>query len=385
MTLRRTLCAAAALLCAAAAHAEIVVGVSLSTTGPSASLGITQKHSLAFYPDAIGGEKLRLVVVDDASDPATGTRLARKLVTEEHVDLIVGSSAVAPSIAIAEVATESQTPQLSLAPVELKPGKGDWTYRLAQPVSLMAGAIAARMAAGGIRTVGFIGFADAYGESWLKDFTAAATSRGLKLVGVERYARADTNVTGQVARLVSLKPDAILVAGAGTGAALPHTSLRERGYAGPIYQTHGAATRDLIRIGGKAVDGAILPAGPVIVAEQLPDSHPSKQTALDYVTRYEKAYGPDSRTQFGAHTWDALQVLQRIVPVALRKAKPGTPAFRRALKDALETERDIVVSHGVLNYSATDHFGFDARGRVLLTVDHGKWKLLGGPGDVVKN
>ncbi|CBJ52127.1 ABC transporter substrate-binding protein [Ralstonia solanacearum] len=385
MTLRRTLCAAAALLCAAAAHAEIVVGVSLSTTGPSASLGITQKHSLAFYPDAIGGEKLRLVVVDDASDPATGTRLARKLVTEEHVDLIVGSSAVAPSIAIAEVATESQTPQLSLAPVELKPGKGDWTYRLAQPVSLMAGAIAARMAAGGIRTVGFIGFADAYGESWLKDFTAAATSRGLKLVDVERYARADTNVTGQVARLVSLKPDAILVAGAGTGAALPHTSLRERGYAGPIYQTHGAATRDLIRIGGKAVDGAILPAGPVIVAEQLPDSHPSKQTALDYVTRYEKAYGPDSRTQFGAHTWDALQVLQRIVPVALRKAKPGTPAFRRALKDALETERDIVVSHGVLNYSATDHFGFDARGRVLLTVDHGKWKLLGGPGDVVKN
>ncbi|QUP54824.1 ABC transporter substrate-binding protein [Ralstonia syzygii] len=385
MTLRRTLCAAAALLCAAAAHAEIVVGVSLSTTGPSASLGITQKHSLAFYPDAIGGEKLRLVVVDDASDPATGTRLARKLVTEEHVDLIVGSSAVAPSIAIAEVATESQTPQLSLAPVELKPGKGDWTYRLAQPVSLMAEAIAARMAAGGIRTVGFIGFADAYGESWLKDFTAAATSRGLKLVDVERYARADTNVTGQVARLVSLKPDAILVAGAGTGAALPHTSLRERGYAGPIYQTHGAATRDLIRIGGKAVDGAILPAGPVIVAEQLPDSHPSRQTALDYVTRYEKAYGPDSRTQFGAHTWDALQVLQRIVPVALRKAKPGTPAFRRALKDALETERDIVVSHGVLNYSATDHFGFDARGRVLLTVDHGKWKLLGGPGDVVKN
>ncbi|AMP38463.1 ABC transporter substrate-binding protein [Ralstonia solanacearum] len=385
MTLRRTLCAVAALLCAAAAHAEIVVGVSLSTTGPSASLGITQKHSLAFYPNAIGGEKLRLVVVDDASDPATGTRLARKLVTEEHVDLIVGSSAVAPSIAIAEVATESQTPQLSLAPVELKPGKGDWTYRLAQPVSLMAEAIAARMAAGGIRTVGFIGFADAYGESWLKDFTAAATSRGLKLVDVERYARADTNVTGQVARLVSLKPDAILVAGAGTGAALPHTSLRERGYAGPIYQTHGAATRDLIRIGGKAVDGAILPAGPVIVAEQLPDSHPSKQTALDYVTRYEKAYGPDSRTQFGAHTWDALQVLQRIVPVALRKAKPGTPAFRRALKDALETERDIVVSHGVLNYSATDHFGFDARGRVLLTVDHGKWKLLGGPGDVVKN
>ncbi|WP_343661601.1 ABC transporter substrate-binding protein [Ralstonia sp.] len=376
MTIRRTICAAAALLLATAAHAEIVVGVSLSTTGPSASLGITQKNSLAFYPDSIGGEKLRLVVVDDASDPSTGTRLARKLVTEDHVDIIVGSSAVAPSIAIAEVATESHTPQLALAPVELKPGKGDWTYRLAQPISLMAEAIAARMAASGIKNVGFIGFADAYGESWLKDFTAAATPRGIKIVDVERYARADTSVTGQVAKLVSIKPDAILVAGAGTGAALPHTALRDRGYAGPIYQTHGAATKDLIRIGGKAVDGAILPAGPVIVAEQLPDSHPSKKAALEYVTRYEKANGPDTRTQFGAHTWDALQVLQRIVPVALKKAKPGTSEFRQALKSALESEHDIVVSHGVLNYTATDHFGFDARGRVLLTIDHGKWKLL---------
>ncbi|WP_104657646.1 ABC transporter substrate-binding protein [Ralstonia insidiosa] len=385
MIIHRTICAAAALLLVTAAHAEIVVGVSLSTTGPSASLGITQKNSLAFYPDTIGGEKLRLVLVDDASDPSTGARMARKLVTEDHVDLIVGSSAVAPSIAIAEVATESQTPQLSLAPVELKPGKGDWTYRLAQPISLMAEAIVARMASSGVKTVGFIGFADAYGESWLKDFTAAATPRGLKVVDAERYARADTNVTGQVAKLISFKPDAVLVAGAGTGAALPHTSLRDRGYAGPIYQTHGAATKDLIRIGGKAVDGAILPAGPVIVAEQLPDSHPSKKAALEYVTRYEKTYGPDSRTQFGAHTWDALQVLQRIVPVALKTAKPGTPEFRRALKQALETEHDIVVSHGVLNYTAADHFGFDARGRVLLTVDHGKWKLLPADQAVVKN
>lgn len=212
--------------------------------------------------------------------------------------------------------------------------------------------------------------------SWLKDFTAAATPRGIKIVDVERYARADTSVTGQVAKLVSIKPDAILVAGAGTGAALPHTSLRDRGYAGPIYQTHGAATKDLIRIGGKTVDGAILPAGPVIVAEQLPDSHPSKKTALEYVTRYEKANGPDTRTQFGAHTWDALQVLKRIVPVALKQARPGTPEFRQALKTALESERDIVVSHGVLNYTAADHFGFDARGRVLLTIEHGKWKLL---------
>lgn len=366
----------AAALGAAPALAEVTVGVSIASTGPSASLGIPQKNSMPFLPETIAGEKIRYIVLDDGSDPTQATKVARRFVSEDKVDIILGSSAVAPSIAIAEVADESQTVQLAFSPIELKPGRGEWTYRLAQPVKLMAEAVADAAHAKGVKTIAFIGFADAYGETWLKEFTTAATARGMRLVATERYARSDTSVTAQTLKLIAARPDAVLIAGAGTGAALPHTTLRERGYAGPVYHTHGAATKDLIRIGGKAVNGSILPAGPVIVAEQLPDSAATKKPGLDYVGRYEKQYGPDTRTQFGAHPYDAGLVLQRIVPVALKQAKPGTPAFRRALKTALESERNIVVSHGVLNYTAQDHFGFDTRGRVMLTIDNGNWKLL---------
>lgn len=368
---------AAVLACTAGAVlADVTVGVSLSTTGPSASLGIPQKNSMPYLPERIGGEAIRYIVLDDASDPTQGAKVARRFVSEEKVDIILGSSAVAPSIAIAEVADESQTVQLAFSPIELKPGRGEWTFRLAQPVRLMAEAVATTARANGVRTIGFIGFADAYGETWLKDFTTAATANGIRLIATERYGRADTSVTAQAIKLMAARPDAILIAGAGTGAALPHTTLRERGYTGPVYHTHGAATRDLIRIGGRAVNGAILPAGPVIVPEQLADGNPVRKPGLDYVGRYEKQFGAESRTQFGAHAYDAGLVLQRIVPVALKSGKPGTPAFRKALRTALESERDIVVSHGVLNYSPQDHYGFDQRGRVMLTIENGNWKLL---------
>lgn len=366
----------ALLLAAGLAHAEVTVGVSISSTGPSASLGIPQKNTMPFLPETIGGEKIRYILMDDASDPTQGTKVARRFVTEDKVDIILGSSSVAPSIAISEVADESQTVQLAFSPIELKPGRGAWTYRLAQPVKLMADAVTTRAQANGVKSIAFIGFADAYGETWLKEFTSAALAKGIRILATERYARSDTSVTAQVLKMMAAKPDAMLIAGAGTGAALPHTTLRERGYTGPVYHTHGAATRDLIRIGGKAVNGAILPAGPVIVAEQLPADSAPRKPGLDYVNRYEKQYGPETRTQFGAHPYDAGLVLQRIVPVALKRAKPGTPEFRKALRDALESERDIVVSHGVLNYTAQDHFGFDNRGRVMLTIDNGNWKLL---------
>ncbi len=250
---RLAACLTAALL-PALAIADVTVGVSISSTGPSASLGIPQKNSMAWLPETIAGEKIRYIVVDDGSDPTQATRLARRFVSEEKVDIILGSSAVAPSIAISEVADESQTVQLAFSPIELKPGRGEWTYRLAQPVRLMAEAVAATARANGVKTIAFIGFADAYGETWHKEFTTAAAANGIRILASERYARSDTSVTAQTLKLIAARPDAVLIAGAGTGAALPHTTLRERGYAGPVYHTHGAATKDLIRIGGKAVD-----------------------------------------------------------------------------------------------------------------------------------
>lgn len=359
-----------------AAMSDITVGVVLSQTGPLSSLGIPQANTLAMWPDKIAGEKVKMVIFDDASDTTAALKNTRRLIAENNIDVLLGSSGVPQVIAMADLAAEYRVPQLAMAPVELPTFKIAWTYNMPQPVALMAEALATRMKHDKVKTVGFLGFSESYGEAWLNSFKPKADAAGIKIVAVERYAPPDTSVSAQVLKIMSAQPDAVLVVGAGTAVALPQITLRERGFKGQIYQTHGAASKDLIRVGGKAVEGAIMPAGPLMVAELLDNANPVKKPAMEYVTNYEKKYGADSRTQFGAHAFDALQVLQRVVPVALKKAKPGTPEFRLALKNALESEREIAVSHGVLNYSAANHSGFDQRGYVMLSVAGGKWKLL---------
>ncbi len=376
--LLRQAAAALALLAALApaAHAEITIGVNLSLTGPLSSLGLPVKESLALWPASIAGEKLNVVVLDDASDTSAAAKNTRRFITENRVDLLLGSSGVPAVLAMAPAAAESRTVQLAFAPAPRPGGKDDWTFTLPQPVPLMAQALAQRMAADKVRKVAFLGWNEGYGEMWLQAFGAAAKQAGLEIVATERFAPIDTGITAQALKVIAARPDAVLIVGAGSAAVMPQVNLRERGWTGPIYQTHGAASPDLIRVGGARMDGAILPAGPVLVAEQLAEANPIRAVALDYVNAFEKAHGPASRTQFGAHAHDALKVLQRVVPVALKKAKPGTPEFRQALRDALESEREIVVSHGVLNYSPTDHLGFDQRGRVLLRIEKGQFRLI---------
>jgi branched-chain amino acid transport system substrate-binding protein len=233
------------------------------------------------------------------------------------------------------------------------------------------------MKSAGVKTLGFIGYADGYGEGWAREMTKAAEAAGIKVTASERYNRTDTSVTGQVVKLVSANPDAILVAGSGTPAALPQTALVERNYKGKIYQTHGAANKEFIRVGGKAVEGAVLPVGPVVVASQLPDSHPSKKVGLDYTRRYEEKNGAGSLSSFGAHMWDAYKLFEAAVPVALKSGQPGTPAFRQALRDAIESSKEVVGAHGVFNMSPTDHYGHDQRARVLVRIEKGDWKLIG--------
>jgi branched-chain amino acid transport system substrate-binding protein len=254
--------------------------------------------------------------------------------------------------------------------------KRKWVFKSPQNDALMAAAIVDHMAKNGVKSVAFIGFSDAYGDGWLRVITPMLDAKEIKLVATEKYARADTSVTGQVLKMVSAKPDVVLIAGAGTPAALPAKTLRERGFTGPVYQTHGAGNNDFLRVGGKDVEGTIMPAGPVLVAAQLPDSNASKKRALDYVTAYEAANGKDSVSTFGAHIFDADVLLQNAIPVALKAGKPGTPEFRQALRDALEGLKEVVYSHGVATMTPTDHVGQDERSRVMVTVEGGHWKLL---------
>jgi len=360
---------------ALSARADITIGVVLSLTGPASGLGIPVNNGFKLWPDAIAGEKLKLVVLDDATDPSTGVKNTRRLVTEDKVDLILGSSTTPISVAMADVAAESGTLQIAISPPPLPPGKDTWTFRMAHSAGVIAHKMVEHMKKHGVKTVGFLGYTDAYGESWLKDFGAKAEPAGIKVAAVERFQRTDTSVTGQALKLVAANPDAILVVASGSGAAMPHRALIERGYKGRIYQTHAAASRDLMRVGGKDVEGGYVVSGPATVAEQLPDGNPSKKAALDYVQRYDKLFGAGMRNQFAAHTYDTLLVLQKIVPAALQKGKPGTKEFRAALRDAMEHFGPLAVSQGVLNYTATDHWGFTDDSAVVLKVVNGDWQV----------
>jgi branched-chain amino acid transport system substrate-binding protein len=372
---KNAICGAIALFATGAALADVTIGVSLPLTGPASGLGIPANNQIKLWPQTIAGEKIVVTVLDDATDPTNGSKIARRFVTESNVDLIVGSVATPVGVAIADVALESQTPQLALTPVGLPPGKDAWTFRLPQSNDVMAHAMVNHMKKQGVKTVGFLGYTDAYGEQWLKAFTAEGDKAGIKIIAAERFARSDASVTGQALKLVAANPDAMLVVASGSGAAMPHKAIVERNFKGKIYQTHAAATKDLMRVGGKDVEGSYVVSGPVIAPAQLADSNASKKTALDFVAKYDKVYGVGAHNQFAGHAYDVTLVLEKALPLALKKAKPGTKEFRAALKEAFETMGRTVVAHGVLNWTKDDHWGYTNDTGVIVKVVNGDWKV----------
>jgi branched-chain amino acid transport system substrate-binding protein len=352
---------------------EIVIGITITTTGPAAALGIPERNALEFVPKEIAGVPLKVIVLDDGGDPTNATTNARRFVTESKADIIMGSSTTPPSVAVSNVANEAGIPHFGLAPFPITPERAKWSVDMPQPVPIMGKVLYEHMKKHNVKTVGYIGYSDSYGDLWFNDFKNQGVPLGMTLVDEERFARPDTSVTGQVLKLVAANPDAILVGASGTAAGLPQTELRERGYKGLIYQTHGAASMDFIRIAGKAAEGVIMASGPVMSPETQADSALTKKPGLALNTAYEAKYGPNSRSQFAGHSYDAFEVLKRIIPVALKTAKPGTPEFREAIRQAFLTERDIPASQGVYNFTEKDRYGLDDRSRIILTVKDGKY------------
>ncbi|WP_298256484.1 ABC transporter substrate-binding protein [Bradyrhizobium sp.] len=358
---------------AAAQTNEITIGITITTTGPAAALGVPERNALAFVPKEIAGVPLKVIVLDDGGDPTNATTNARRFVTESKADIIMGSSTTPSSIAVSNVANEAGIPHFALAPFPVTPQRVKWSVVMPQPVPIMGKVIYAHMKAHNVKTVGYIGYSDSYGDLWFKDFKNQAEPMGLKLVDEERFARPDTSVAGQVLKLVAANPDAILVGASGTAAALPQTTLRDRGYKGLIYQTHGAASMDFIRIAGPAAEGVIMASGPVMNPEGQPDSALTKKPGLALDTAYEAKYGPNTRSQFAGHSYDAFEALKRLIPVALKTAKPGTPEFREAIRQAMLSEHEIAATQGVYNWTETNRNGLDDRSRILLTVKNGKY------------
>jgi branched-chain amino acid transport system substrate-binding protein len=376
----RGVCAAMVLAVSLPAAAQTMkVGVIASATGATAVVGIPQKNSAVLLPKKIGAIDVEYVVLDDTSDSTITVTLIKKLLDEQKVDAIIGPSGSPNAMATLQFISEAKTPMLApvgtTAVVLPMDDQKRWVFKTTQNDGLICEALVAHMVKKGVKTIGFIGQGDAYGESWWRTFQPMADKAGIKIVANERFQRTDQSVIGQAAKIIAANPEAVLIGAAGGPTVLPHTTLVERGYKGQIYQTHGAATPDFVRLGGKAVEGTVMAASLMLVLDQVPDSNVSKKIALDYIAQYEKVYGQKPAT-FGANVYDAGLLLQRAVPEAVKKGKPGTPEFRSALRDALEQTKELVGTQGVYTMSAADHSGFDRRGRELMTLKDGKWVLL---------
>ncbi|HJH23332.1 MAG TPA: ABC transporter substrate-binding protein [Paenalcaligenes hominis] len=378
-TMKRTVLASAiALALPMAAMAQVKVGITVASTGPAASLGIPERNTVSLLPTEVAGQKVEYIVLDDGTDTTVAVRNMRKLITEDNVDVVIGTSVTPGSLAMVDVAGETKTPMISVAAnariVEPVEGAREWVFKTPQNDQLMAAALADAMEKQGVKTLGFIGFNDAYGDGWLDVMTKAAEAKGIKMTAVERYNRNDTSVTGPVLKLTAANPDGILIAGAGTPVALPQGEIMNRGYKGKLYHTHGSANNDVLRVCGKDCEGMILPAGPLLVADQLPDDNTVKASAIEYKKLYEGKYGDGSINTFGGHMWDAALLVHDAIPRALESgAKPGTAEFRAALRDALEKTSDLAASQGVFTMSADDHAGLDERARVMVKIEGGKW------------
>ena len=368
---------AATLPCAAVA--QVKIGVTLSTTGPAGSLGIPEKNTIALLPKTVAGKSIEYIVLDDASDSGAAVVNTRKLISENKVDAIIGSTTTPNTLAMIDIVADGETPVISLASsariIEPMNAKKAWMFKTPQTDTMMVLAILEHAARRGMKTMAYIGFNDALGEAFYAEFEKFAEARKIKIVASERFAPRDTSVTAQVLKLLAANPDMVVIGASGTPAVLPARNLFERGYKGSVYFNHGVANNDFLRVGGKDIEGMFVPTSPVVVAAALPADHPAKAAALDYVRRYEAAQGPASVSAFGSYTWDAWLELNPAIPVALKHGQPGTREFRAALRDALEGIRDLHVSNGVVSMSKNDHLGLDQRARVVVKVEGNKWKL----------
>jgi len=376
MKLKNLFVITAATLAAAPALADINVGVVASLTGPAAALGAETRKAVSLFPTTVGGEKVNFILLDDATDPTAAVKNVRKLISEDKVDAILGPNLISTATAMADVANGEKVPMISVAPLDVSGDKRGFVFRSEPSADLMVQRVVADMVAAGVKTVGFIGFSDSWGEVLHKALTKAAEGK-ISIVAAERYGRADPSVQAQVLKLISAKPDAVFVGASGTPAAMPQITLRERGFKGRIYQSHGVTSKEFLRVGGKNVEGALIPVGPVLVAEQLPDSHPTKKNAVAFVQTLEAKYGPDSRSTFAGATWDAWLLLQNAIAGAQKaKVKAGTPEYRAALRDGIEKTSKLVGTNGVYSMAAGDHAGYDAGAIVMIKVENNHWKLV---------
>jgi branched-chain amino acid transport system substrate-binding protein len=360
----------------AAAQAQIRIGAILSISGPGAAMGVGYKGAFDFFPTEIAGQKVEYIIRDDATDASTGFTIAQKMISDDHIDALIGPSLAATDAAVAPLANQAKVPMIAMAPYEYDPAKQPYTFSDAQPLPLMVSVVFKYLQQHGVKTIGFIGFSDGWGDQVFTGTKLAAQEDGMQVLADERYARTDTSVEAQALKLISVHPQAIMMGNSATPAALPVVALRHLGYKGGIYGNHGIVSPAFIKVGGAAVSGVIADTSPLVVYDQLPDSNVIKPVATAFMKEYGEKYGPHSVSPFAGYSYDAMLLLKNAIPAALKAGKPGTGQFRDALRDTLEKTHDLVGVSGIYSMSPTNHNGQDARAAVLVQVKDGAWRAI---------
>ncbi|MEP7101763.1 MAG: ABC transporter substrate-binding protein [Burkholderiales bacterium] len=359
--------------------ADIKVGVLVSSTGPASVIGVPQRNSAKMLPAKVGSANVEYVVLDDGGDATAAVNNAKKLISEDKVDAMIGPSISPNAMAILSFVAESKTPLIAavgtdgvILPMD---AQRKWVFKSSQANQLILQVEVNHMVSSQVKTLALLRVNDSLGEEWSKSLAPIIEKAGIKLVAEERFQRTDSSIAAQAIRIVAAKPDAVLVAAAGGTSALGQQSLVDRGFRGKVYQTNGAATDEFIRLAGKAAEGALMAAGPMQVVEQLGDGSAIKKAGLDYMAAYEKLYGVKPST-FGSNVYDAGLLLQAAIPVALKTAAPGTAEFRAALRDAIEASKGVVGTQGIYNMTPANHNGMDREAALMMTVTQGRWMLV---------
>lgn len=359
---------------AGTAAADIKVGVVASMTGPGSSYGTVTKQTYEVAVQEIDGEKVTYYFMDDGSDPSRAVQNVRKMAQEENVDILVGFNGVQIPRAVQPLLSEFKLPAIAGAPLTLTGKDAEWFISVVQPVQNWMIPVVDSMAAAGVKTVGFIGYADSWGDDTLKALKTVGASKGIEVVVEERYARGDTSTTPQMLKIFAQRPDAIFVGAGGTGAALPSLDLERLGYDGRIYHTNAVATPQFLKVAGTAAEGNFAVTGPLTVVDKLEDGHPSKALALDFIERFNAKHATEGVDVIAGYNFDASILFEAAARQALKTAKPGTPEFREALRSAMHSLSGVVGVTASFNYKEGSSDGVGPEATIVVTAKDGAWQ-----------
>src|SRR5574341_1318397 len=362
----------------ASAQDAYKIGAIFSITGPGSSLGIPERDTALMLEGEInakGGIKgpdgklrpLKMVIYDDASDETKAVLAAKKLIDEDRVTAIVGTTLSGTSLAIVDTIQKAEVPLVSCAAAIkiVEPvAERKWVFKTPQSDYLIVGVLVDHLKAKGYTKVGWLNVDYAFGQLGWIEFEKAMQKAGLQIAANEKFGQKDVDMTAQLTRVKAANPQAVVVWSIPPSASIATKNYADLGLKAPLFHSHGVGNKKFIELAGPASNGVVFPVGKLLVAEQLPDSDPPKPVLLSYAKAFEAKHGP--RNTFGGHAWDAVQLVFR----AMERAGNN----RGAIRDAIEGTRNFVGITGVFDFSPTDHNGLDRRAVTMVEIVDGQWR-----------